>query len=361
MRLLVLRFSAMGDVALLAPVLSALEKKYSNLSITLVTRKSFEAFFYNIPGVEVIGVDVDRDYRGLFGLYRLFRELKSLGPYQIGIDVHGSTRSRIIKFFFKFSGLRFESIVKGRREKIAQIRRRKKILNPLPHVIERYMHVFERAGFSADPSQGPWINPDTHSRALVRDFLNAKQVKKKENHWIGIAPFAGHEQKMWPLNLMKELISLIRQNIDCSIFLFGGGKEEIRQLTEIQSLFPESIMVAGNLNLEGEIALIMRLDVMIAMASSNMHLAALLGTRVLSIWGSTHPFSGFGPYGQDESSIVQIPTGILTCRPCSIYGNRKCFRGDLACLNWITPKDVYNRLLFILKHNEDIDNLPQTD
>ncbi len=361
MRLLVLRFSAMGDVALLTPVLNALEKEYSHLSITLVTRKTFKPFFYNIPGVEVIGVDVDKDYRGLYGLYRLYRELRVLGPYQLGIDVHGSTRSRIIKFFFKFSGLRFESIVKGRREKRAQIRKHRKVLVPLPHVVDRYMHVFERAGYKADTGRGPWINPDTRSRSLAKDFLDKSKLPRKENLWIGIAPFAGHAQKLWPLGHMRELISLIRQNIPSQVFLFGGGKDEILQLQEIHDDFPETILVAGNLNLEGELALVLRLDVMIAMDSSNMHLAALLGIRVLSIWGATHPYSGFGPYGQDENSIVQIPVSQLPCRPCSIFGNRACFRGDLACLNWITARAVFNRLLPILQKSGDSENMPQTD
>ncbi|MCB1304792.1 MAG: heptosyltransferase, partial [Leptospiraceae bacterium] len=108
MHLLILRFSAMGDVALLVPVLSALAGQYSSIRMTLVTRRAFEPFFFNIPGVEVIGVDLKLpQYRGLRGIYRLYRELKTLGPYDHGIDVHGSTRSRLLRLLFRLQRLPF--------------------------------------------------------------------------------------------------------------------------------------------------------------------------------------------------------------------------------------------------------------
>src|SRR5690606_4511860 len=104
-----------------------------------------------------------------------------------------------------------------------------------------------------------------------------------------------------------------------------------------------------------------RLDVMVAMDSLNMHLAALLGVPVISIWGPTHPFSGFGPYGQGNEAIVQVPVAELECRPCSIFGNKPCFRKDLACMNRITPETVHARIRGRLKGSDQQDNMPQTD
>ncbi|MBI3395584.1 MAG: glycosyltransferase family 9 protein, partial [Spirochaetia bacterium] len=262
----------------------------------------------------------------------------------------------------RFSGRRFATIMKGRREKREQTRRKDKVLTPLPHMVERYMHVFKRAGFSADSGAGPWMNPDTRSRQLARDYLNGLGLKKKENYWIGIAPFAGHGPKMWPLEKMRELLEMMRRGLDVTVFLFGGGSREIAELEKLRTAFPDAHIVAGKLTLEGEIGLMMKLDLMIAMDSFNMHMGALLAVPILSIWGATHPYSGFGPYGQDERSIVQIPVEKLPCRPCSVFGNKKCFRGDLACLNWITPKEVYDRLLFLLGQPASGEEYqPQTD
>ena len=166
---------------------------------------------------------------------------------------------------------------------------------------------------------------------------------------------------MWPLEKMERLLERIQESLDATVFLFGGGKEEIEQLAELSGRFSNTVLVAGKLPLNGEIALVLRLHLMLAMDSFNMHLAALLGIPLLSIWGSTHPYSGFGPYQYDDSSIIQIPPEKLPCRPCSIFGNKGCARGDLACMNWIEPEHVFDRIRDKLIGPYSEDDLPQTD
>lgn len=94
-----------------------------------------------------------------------------------------------------------------------------------------------------------------------------------------------------------------------------------------------------------EIALMAHLDLMVCVDSSNMHLAALAGTPLLSIWGGTHPDVGFGPFAQGAESIIQISREALPCRPCSIYGKETCYRGDFACMNHITHERVTEEIL----------------
>ena len=341
----------MGDVALIAPVLGAIARSYPKVRQTVVTRKEYEPFFYNIPGAEVIGLDLRaKKYKGLIGIYRLYKELQRLGPFDYGIDLHGSLRSRILRLYFHRT-LPFATIVKGRIEKRQQIRHTNKILHQLPHVVQRYTHVFERAGLEATPGPGPWITPETKARKLGHDFLVKQGITKKDTLWIGLAPFAGHEPKTYPFDRIKDLVRLIDYHLPCKLFLFGGGQQEIAMLKELTEISPDkTVLMAGNLSLEGEIGLMDRLDAMVAMDSFNMHIAALLGRPVLSIWGSTHPYSGFGPYGQDSRNVIQIPTELLDCRPCSIYGNKGCYRGDLACMYWIEPSDVFAGLCKIVNH-----------
>ena len=92
-----------------------------------------------------------------------------------------------------------------------------------------------------------------------------------------------------------------------------------------------------------EIALMNYLDLMICVDSSNMHLAALTGTNLLSIWGGTHPYAGFGPYGYPKENVLQISREELPCRPCSVYGKATCHLGDFACLTRITVEQVSQR------------------
>lgn len=350
MHLLVIRFSAMGDVVLSIPAISSLLSTYPDIHITYVTRKEYEPFFYNIPGIEIIGINLkDKHYKGIIGIYRLYKELKRLGPYDYGIDLHGSLRSKLLKFFFG-KELKFATIVKGRKEKRQQTRRKNKILKPLPHTVERYLHVFERAGFYPKLLKGPFIALDIYAKKIAKDFLNQLNIQKKEELWIGIAPFAGHIPKTWPIHKFYKLLEILKREIHCKVFLFGGGKKEIQELQKIHEQFTDfTYVVAGNLSLDGELALIDKLDLMISMDSFNMHISSLIGIPVISIWGATHPFSGFGPYGQNENTIVQIPTSYLSCRPCSIFGNKKCYRKDLACMNWIEPEDVFEKICEVLK------------
>jgi ADP-heptose:LPS heptosyltransferase len=84
---------------------------------------------------------------------------------------------------------------------------------------------------------------------------------------------------------------------------------------------------------------------MISMDSSNMHLASLTATPVVSIWGATHPYAGFMGWGQSEENAVQIP---LECRPCSIFGKKPCMRGDYACMRGIKPETIVEKTLSLL-------------
>jgi ADP-heptose:LPS heptosyltransferase len=94
-----------------------------------------------------------------------------------------------------------------------------------------------------------------------------------------------------------------------------------------------------------ELALMSHLDVMVSMDSGNMHLASLVNTPVVSIWGATHPLAGFLGWNQSEKNVVQTD---MPCRPCSVYGNKPCMRNDYACLNQITPESVVQRILGVI-------------
>jgi len=160
---------------------------------------------------------------------------------------------------------------------------------------------------------------------------------------IGVAPYAKHKLKMWPEENMIRLLGLISEKHKSRFWLFGGNDESER-LSVFQTRIPDSFNTVGKLNLEEELALISKLDIMISMDSSNMHMAALVGTKVISIWGGTDPLSGFGAWMQPENYSIGIPVDELICRPCTTYGKGDCRRGDFACMNWLTPEIVFMRI-----------------
>jgi ADP-heptose:LPS heptosyltransferase len=341
MNLLVLRFSAMGDVALTTPALIAIAAKYSNTQLTVVTRGNFAPFFYNIPNLNVLGINLKK-YKGPFGVWKLFREIEKLGPFDKIIDLHGSVRSRMISFFFMLKKVRSFRIVKGRREKDRQTRRFNKKLDKLPHTVDRYLNVFKKAGFEAPIRKGPWLNVDGESKIFAKEYFKSIGLDKKSGQWFGFAPFAGHALKEWSFQKSILLTRIILEEFpDCHIFLFGG-KEEASQLEVLKNGEARVNIVHGaHLGIRGELGIMDRLDVMIGMDSSNVHIAALLKKPVIGIFGTTHPISGFGPFAQEDTGVLQVE---LACRPCSIYGNVKCWRGDHACMELIDPLDVVRRI-----------------
>jgi ADP-heptose:LPS heptosyltransferase len=336
MRLLVIRTSAMGDVALTTPVLRGMRMQFPDVEMLLLTRSAFKPFFTSIEGLQLFFPDLKGRHKGFSGLMNLYRDINKLGKFDYIIDLHDVLRSKILRFFFRLSGVPVSVIKKGRAEKKAVIRGKKK--TRLKHSVERYCDTFAKAGFPVRPEGGPWIIPSAEALLKAAELTVATGGLN-----IGVAPYAKHELKMWPEENMEKLLRLISEKKKTKFWLFGGN-EDSEKLALFQTKIPASENVAGKLDLEEELALMSKLDFMIAMDSSNMHMAALVGTKVFSIWGGTDSLSGFWPWMQPDEYSVSISADELTCRPCTTYGKGECRRGDFACMIRLTPEMVFNKI-----------------
>lgn len=334
-KILVIRLSAMGDVAMTAPVLKQIATQNPESSFVFLTRPLFKAFLEDVPNTEVFPFN-PKEYKGINGLYSLYKKLKK-EKFTAVADLHYNLRSRIISLFFKISGVTVSHLDKGRTEKKLITKKENKVLSRLKPTWKRYAEVFEKLGLNIIVQNV--LKPQ--KEALTSDIANL--TGEKQTFWIGISPFAQHLQKIYPLNKMENVIQHLS---DCKIFIFGGGNEEKSVAEAWQSKYQHVISTIGKFNIQEELKLISNLDVMISMDSSGMHMASLKGIKVVSVWGATHPYAGFLGFGQDENNCAQIE---LECRPCSIYGNKPCFRADLACLNWLEPEIIISKTKAILK------------
>jgi ADP-heptose:LPS heptosyltransferase len=327
----------MGDVALTAPVLSAVRKQYPDVELVLVTRSVFKPFFTAIEGLDLFFPDFKNRHKGFFGMISLFRDIRKKGKIDYVIDLHDVMRSKMLRFLFRLSGVPASVIDKGRTEKRNIIKRKNNV--QLKHSVERYCDVLMKAGFPLTPTDGPWIIPASASILKVSPMIDTHNEFN-----VGVAPYAKHKLKMWPEENMIRLLELISAKTKTKFWLFGG-EEDSEKLTHFQLQIPGSFNLIGKLSLDEELALMSRLDFMIAMDSSNMHMAALVGTKVISIWGGTDPLTGFGAWGQPADYSMKIPFDELDCHPCTIYGKGVCRRGDLACLKWQTPEIVFEKIM----------------
>lgn len=340
--ILVWRLSAMGDVAMLVPILKLLVKQYPDLKITVVSKPFFEPIFKNLQNINFVKADVKGNHKGVFGLYTFFKELKKLNCTYFA-DLHNVTRSKIIRFFFKTAKIPVAYIDKGRIEKKELTKQKLKTIKPLKSTHQRYADVFEKLGFPLKLSTLERIKKPLSNQLF--SFL-----KDKNGSFIGIAPFAAFKGKMYPLNLMKEVIDELSK-LNCTILLFGGGKEETELLKKISLEFKNTQNTSGKFSFSEELALISNLDVMISMDSGNAHLAAMFGVDVITIWGVTHPFAGFSAYNQSKDSHVLPNLKKYPLLPCSIYGN-KVFKGYENVMNTISPKLIVDKVIKVMQKKE---------
>ncbi|RPD40865.1 glycosyltransferase family 9 protein [Chitinophaga barathri] len=324
--ILAIRFSAMGDVAMTIPVMKQVLDAHPELVIVFVTNKNWGALCEGIPRLVFFAADLKGEHKGVKGLYKLFRAIRKAHPgIRAVADLHHVLRSRIVRTFYKLSGIRVSVIDKGRAGKKALTRKENKEFLPLKTTIDRYRDVFAGLGYHINPS-----SPGTLPQQPVPGKMQ-----------IGIAPFATYLEKTYPLEKMRQVIEMITRNEAVEILLFGGGKEEVAKLENLAGENPRLKVIAGKYSLNEELRIISGLTLMVSMDSANMHLASLYGVPVVSVWGATHPYAGFMGFGQKEENAAQIE---LYCRPCSVFGNKPCFRGDHACMQQLAPETIVEKV-----------------
>jgi ADP-heptose:LPS heptosyltransferase len=334
--ILVIRLSAMGDVAMTVPVLRAFSLQYPNLKITVVSRPFFKSFFDDIENVTFFAIDLKERHKGFLGLLRLFSDLQKLNIDAVA-DLHNVLRSKIIRILFALNGKKVAATDKGRQEKKALTKLAIKTISPTKTMFDRHCETFEKLGFQIN-----LYNPTFPKNAILSEEIINITGKKEEN-WIGMAPFAQYESKVYPIDLMQQVIDDLAKNASNKILLFGGGNEEIKKLIQLKNNHKNVIVLAGKTNLKEELAIISNLNVMLSMDSGNAHIAAMLGVKVITLWGATHPFAGFKPFHQPDDFCLTSDRKQYPFLPTSVYGNKK-ITGYENAMRTILPSQVIEKI-----------------
>lgn len=305
----------MGDVAMTVPVLRAFVMQNPEIKITVVSRKFFKPFFDSIPNLTFFEFDDKKKHKGFLGLIKLFRDLQKLNIDSFA-DLHNVLRSKIIGLLFALSGKKTAKINKGRAEKKALTRSENKIFKQLPTMFIRHCEVFRELGFEID-----LLNPEFPEKATL-DLEVQDLIKNQNQKLIGIAPFAQYQSKVYPINLMQQVIDELALNPKNKILLFGGGKNEIETINTLIINKQNVINCAGKISFEQELKLISNLNIMLSMDSANSHIAAMLGVKVVTLWGATHPFAGFSPFNQPLENCLTANRNRYPKLPTSVFGNK---------------------------------------
>lgn len=335
----------MGDVAMTVPVLRALVLQHPDVKITMVSRPFFQPFFEGIPNVNFFGVDLKKRHKGFLGLFQLFSDLRKL-DIDLVADLHNVLRSKLVRTLFALSGKKVAATDKGRAEKKALTSLTNKVFAPVKPMVERHVDTFNQLGFSIDLSSRS-IGAQFPEKAVLSEEILSITGTKNQN-WIGIAPFAQYDSKVYPLDLMQQVINGLAVNKNQKIFLFGGGEKEIQLLNQLQNQHENVIVLAGKLKLKQEIDVISNLDILLSMDSGNAHIAAMLGVKVITLWGATHPYAGFKPFNQPDDFCLTSDRAQYPLLPASIYGNKKV-EGYEDVMRTILPSQVIEKIKKELK------------
>lgn len=321
------------------PVIRALTEKHPECKITVLSKPFFKPLFDKIPQVSFFAAQVNTKHKGILGLFKLYRELKKEKITHVA-DFHNVLRSKILRTLFIFNGNPCICINKGRTEKKALTRTKNKIFKQLKTSHQRYAEVLNKLGFNLDLS-----NPTLIEKKKLSEKITIITGLKTDT-WIGIAPFAAFKGKVYPLQLMEEVIKEMASK-GFKIFLFGGGKHEVKILNTIEKTYKNVINLAGQLSFKEELEVISKLDLMVSMDSGNAHLAAMQQVKTITLWGVTHPYAGFAPFHQPDDYCLISDLEKYPKIPCSIYGN-KVINGYENVMETISPDRVIEKIMSVL-------------
>lgn len=332
--LLVIRTSAMGDVAMLPHALRALRAAYPELRITVATPRLFRPFFDGL-GVDFLEVDTKGRHHSLVGMWKAAHEACKLGIDGLA-DVHGVMRSEAFRHIMWLHGVPVAHIDKEHSQKRQFIRQGGAKAAPLRHTVLRYCDVFRQLGFEFDDP----------TPAVPRERPNP--MGDKHGRWIGFAPFSAQQGKTYPDDLARETVRLLAARCE-RLFIHSGGGSEAEFAHEMERAYPNVTALYGKIGLSDEMNLIAHLDCVVSMDSLVMHLASLVATPVVSVWGATHPGLGFLGWGCDPRHVLQTD---MPCRPCSVYGAKPCRFGDYRCLRSVTPQMIADKVDETIQNSE---------
>lgn len=340
-RILVIRLSAMGDVAMASIVVRALVNQYPNVEIILLSKPFLKPIFEDIDNVTFYNADTKGKHKGVFGLFKLYKELKKLKIDSVA-DLHNVLRSKILRLFF--GNTKKAILDKGRKEKDALTKTKNKVFKQLKSMHQRYADVFKKLGFEIDLSKIKFPKPSPLTSEIKKSISLDNHNNKK---WIGIAPFAQYQSKTYPIDLMEEVISQLSEKKDFKLFLFGGGKEQTKVLLGLENKYTNVISIAGKMKLREELVLISNLKCMLSMDSGNAHFSSMYGVPTVTLWGGTHPFAGFYPFHQPKENAILPDLEKYPKIPYSIYGN-KILPGYENAMRSISPNKIVQKVIEIV-------------
>lgn len=341
-RILIVRFSSMGDIVLTSPVTRRLSRICPGAEIDFLTRTEYAPLARSLPGVsQVVCFEPEK---GLWPLVSRLRRRR----YDLVIDLHGNMRSRLV--VLAGNARRFARYDKRRFARMAMVAMPGRSTS-VPHTVDRYLEVLDTLDAvgtldadGASPRGGagrtaedriPQLIVDASATAEVMDRMAEKGIGP-EVPVLGVAPGASHAPKRWPPDRFALVADRLAEVHGMGILLLGGEGDRSVVAEVADAMKRPAVNWSGATDLSLLPAAVQRCRVLVSNDSGPMHVASAVGTPVVGIFGATHPRLGFAPLGLEDTALsLDLP-----CSPCSLHGDRACRFGTHACMEDLPAQRV---------------------
>jgi len=345
-KILIIRFSSLGDVLLTTPLIRLLRDRYPDSRIDFLVRKEYaDLIRYNQNISQIIEFDIRQGFPALRQLRKNIRDQK----YDVILDIHRSVRSRYLTFLMRWNPLSGTKVYRVRKNQFirfllvkVKINLYKKFYRRIIPVWEKYVRAAEPLGLTADDG-----HLELYLSGNSEPQLNKDLQKLLSGDYILIAPGAKHFTKRWPIKYFAQLILEIHQKYQLPTIL-AGDASDIPVVEEILSeLSPDiAASVAGKLSILQTATVIRPAKLVISNDSGLMHVAAAFQKPLIAIFGSTVEELGFFP---NSKGAQVLQNKGLYCRPCSHIGRPSCPEKHFRCMLEIPPEAVMEKITLLLK------------
>lgn len=312
MKVLILRFSSIGDIVLTSPVIRCLKKQIEGAEVHYFTKAKFSATLSDNPYIDKLWL-LDNNEN------EIIAQLKH-EKFDIVLDLHNNIRTLKIKS--ALGNVKKYTVNKNNIKKWLMVNLKLKL--KCDHIVDRYLATCQKTGVKNDfAGLDFFIKPGTTLDADIASFIDS-------NKTVGFAIGGTYATKRLPVEKIEQLI----QNSPDPIILLGDHNDSER-VKELENKFGNKLLNAcGRLSLQQSAFVLEHCKTVISHDSGLMHIAAALKKPVISIWGNTVPEFGMGPYFPVNQTNLHLEAKQvnLNCRPCSKLGYHKCPKGHFNCM-----------------------------
>lgn len=312
MKILIIRFSSIGDVVLTTPVIRCCKQQVKKAEIHFVTKNSFKSTLENNPNIDQL-ITFEKDFKEI--LPRLKKE-----NYDFVIDLHNNLRSTRLKLAL---GKKSSTFKKLNIKKWLAVTLKKKTTLPDIHIVQRYLEAAAPLGVKDDGKGLDYFisEKDSVDLSTIDPNLN--------NGFIALVVGGSYYTKKIPVNKLIEICNHSKLPV-----VLLGGKEDSTTAEQVVSKCKNAINICGKYSLNQSAFVILHSSFVITSDTGLMHIASAFGKKIFSLWGNTIPEFGMYPYKPGDGSLI-LEVKNLKCRPCSKLGYNKCPKGHFKCMNEI--------------------------